>query len=101
MSEPHATGRSADRVGQLFTDLESWAERLGDPGSHFSVNRRPNGGWLVTVFVRPIEDPEVRVRTTLDGPYGFIEARSTDLADALAGAIAICRSVARDEAVPA
>lgn len=92
---------SADQVGRLFTDLESWAEHLGDQGSHLVVNRRPAGGWLVTVFVRPIEDPEVRVRTTLDGPYGYIEARSADLADALAGAVSICRAVARDLEVPA
>lgn len=94
------TNDNSPTTDQLLAELEELADSLSERGlgPHFGIIRVFTG-WEVTVYVRPIDDPEVHLDAALTG--GWIKAKSNDLRDALAGAVRICRAVARDQAVPA
>lgn len=94
------TNDNSPTTDQLLAELEELADSLSERGlgPHFGIVRSFTG-WEVTVYVRPIDDPEVHLDAARTG--GWIQTKSTDMHDALAGAVRICRAVARNQAVPA
>lgn len=83
---------------QLLEELEALAAKLGHRWPHLLIERFANG-WELSVFIRPISHPDVKIGQSPEGPHGYIDVEAADAVDVLATAVRICKSVAAVEAV--
>lgn len=83
---------------QLLDELERLATELGNPWPHMIIERFANG-WELSVFIRPVDHPDVRLGQSPEGAHGYIEAEGPDAAATLSAAVRICESVVAAEAV--
>lgn len=82
----------------LMEELEGLAAKLGNPWPHVIIERFA-GGWELSVFIRPIDHPDVCIGQSPEGPHGYIDVEALEACDALSAAVRICKSVADTEAV--